>query len=246
MMKKLLSLLIAVLILSCMIISVWAAQPNVVDNSDLLTAEEEADLQEAINSFVDTYGLDLVILTCDSLGGKTATAYADDFYDYNGYGIGDDHSGILLLVSMEYRDWAVSTCGEAINQVSDSDIDSAMEEVLPYLSYGDYAGAFVTFVEEMDAAVLTTGENFVSSFLMALVVGVIVGGIAILVMRSGMNTARAQSGAASYSGNGLDLTNRQDIYLYSHVSRTAIPKNTSSSTHTSSSGRSHGGRSGKF
>ena len=27
--------------------------------------------------------------------------YADDYYDYNGYGLGDNKSGLLLLIDMD-------------------------------------------------------------------------------------------------------------------------------------------------
>ena len=42
-------------------------------------------------------------------GGKTAEAYADDYYDYNGYGYGENDDGLLLLVSMGEREWAITT-----------------------------------------------------------------------------------------------------------------------------------------
>ena len=51
--------------------------------------------------------MDLVVVTANTLGGKSPMEYADDYYDYNGYT--DD--GALLLVSMEDRDWWISTKG---------------------------------------------------------------------------------------------------------------------------------------
>ena len=30
-----------------------------------------------------------------------------DFFDYNGFGIGPDADGILLMISMEDRDWEI-------------------------------------------------------------------------------------------------------------------------------------------
>ena len=40
-------------------------------------------------------------MTAGSLNGKTATKYADDYFDYNGYGLGNEKDGILLLISMK-------------------------------------------------------------------------------------------------------------------------------------------------
>ena len=91
--------------------------PRVVDGADLLSGAEESDLTEKIDSIVQNYDMDVVILTVNTLGSKSASAYADDYYDYIGYGIGSDHSGLLLLIAMEERTWAVSTCGDAIRTV---------------------------------------------------------------------------------------------------------------------------------
>ena len=57
---------------------------------------------------------DVIVVTVASLDGKTAESYADDYFDFNGYGLGQDRDGILLLLSMEDRDWAISTHGFAL------------------------------------------------------------------------------------------------------------------------------------
>lgn len=84
-------------------VTVHAANPKVIDDADLLTNQETDLLESSAQSLADTYQMDVVILTVDSLGGKTSEAYADDYFDYNGYGIGDDFSGILLLVSIDRK-----------------------------------------------------------------------------------------------------------------------------------------------
>ena len=62
---------------------------------------------------------------------------------------------------------------------------------------------------------------------------------------SKMNTAVMQPGAANYMKPGsMNMDFSRDIFLYSTVSKREKPKE--SSTHTSSSGRTHGGRSGSF
>ena len=37
----------------------------------------------------------LAVVTVNSLEGKTAEAYADDYYDYNGYGYGENDDGLF-------------------------------------------------------------------------------------------------------------------------------------------------------
>lgn len=272
-------------------VTVHAANPKVIDDADLLTNQETDLLESSAQSLADTYQMDVVILTVDSLGGKTSEAYADDYFDYNGYGIGDDFSGILLLVSMEQRDWSISTCGEAIYAVTDYGIESLAEVFLPYLSNGRYYDAFRIYLQELETyfKAYRSGDpidGYIGSYdgpgtyqpgtqdeivyyeepfgfsdvmvrlLVALVIGAVIAGIVLLVMRGRMNTAKQQSGAKNYMVSGsYNLYRCQDFYLYSRTSRTRKQENNSSgghgggggsSVHHSSSGRSHGGGHGKF
>ena len=84
----------------------------------------------------------------------------------------------------------------------------------------------------------------------AFIIGVIVAGIVLLVLRSQMNTARAQHGADSYMLKDTYQVNVQrDIFLYSQLQKVRKSENSSgggSSVHAGSSGRSHGGGHGKF
>ena len=77
-------------------------------------------------------------------------AYADDYYDYNGYGAGADNDGILLLLSMEDRDWWISTTGYGIDAFTDYGIDVIGDEIVPDLSNGDYYSAFTEFIDLTD------------------------------------------------------------------------------------------------
>lgn len=64
-------------------------------------------------------------------------------------------------------------------------------------------------------------------------------------------TVRRKAAASDYVRPGsMNVAYANDVFLYSHVNRTAKPKDTDSSggsaTHTSSSGTTHGGGGGKF
>lgn len=244
-MKRLTSILMLVVVVFGLSICVSAKDALVVDDANLLSADEVSELQARCQKLSDKYELDVVIVTCNSMGGKTATAYADDYFDYNGYGVGPNHSGVLLLVSMQYRDWAVSTCGDGIDRVSNKTVDSIMKSVLPKLSSGAYAKAFDTYLDKLEHE-LDDSPNL----LISLVIGLVVAGISVGIMAYRMNTARAQSSASGYLDGGVQLQQNKDFFLYSHTSKSKIEResssSSSSSTHRSSSGRSHGGSSGKF
>lgn len=253
-MKKLLRLLLVSALILSLAVPVFAANtnaPRVVDNADLLSSDEEAALSREIQQMQSELCLDIVIVTTYGTGNKGVQAYADDYYDNNGYGYGADNSGILLLLDMDAREWYMSTCGEAIQIFTDNDLDNLGDGIVDYLSAGDYYEAFDHWIGELSWYVTyyREGNTVFSNLPLALVIGLIVAAITILVMRSSMNTAKLQKGAANYMKDGsFHLRQRSDVFLYSRVTRVPRPKNngSGSSTHRSSGGVSHGGRGGKF
>lgn len=108
-----------------------------------------------------------------------------------------------------------------------------------------------------------TGGYFSIAWLgMALIVGLFAAFIGMSVMKSGMKSVSMRKSAADYLRAGSFKPGRQqDLFLYHTVTMTARPKNNDnddghhggvgsggnfSSTHASSSGTTHGGRSGSF
>lgn len=149
-MKKLISILLVFLLLASLCVCAAADSsdtPLVVDNAGVLSSDEITILTEKAQSLQDTYDMDVVILVVTDLDGKSAQDYADDYYDYNGYGIGDDYSGMLLLIATESRDWWISTCGEAIYVLTDYGIESIFSDFAGYLSVNDYYHAFETYLD---------------------------------------------------------------------------------------------------
>lgn len=144
--KKLSALLLSIALLFSLALTVCAEAPAlVVDQIDLLTDEEELALTEKAAALQEDYGMDVVIVTNQSLGGKTPEAYADDYYDYNGYGA----DGVLFLLSMEFRDWYISTAGDGIYALTDYGLQKLGEKVVPYLGDGEYYEAFDTFLDAL-------------------------------------------------------------------------------------------------
>jgi len=227
--------------------------PLLVDDADLLTDNEERTLNSKLERISEEYQCEVAIITVNSLGSKTATEYADDFFDYNGYGYGSNDDGILLLVSMKSRDVAISTHGFAIRAFTDAKQDYMYDKFLPYLSNGNYNKAFSTFADLCDEilAEARAGTPFLSGkrLIVSLIIGVIIALIVTGIMKGQLKSVRYQPAASSYlRNNSFSLKVSRDLYLYSRISRQPKPKSSSSgsSTHTSSSGRTHGGSSRKF
>ena len=254
-------------------------QPRLVDNANLLNAAERVFLLQKLDEISQRQQLDVVVVTVDSLDGKSAMNYADDFFDYNGYGFGETHDGILLLVSMEERDWWISTTGYGITAFTDAGLEYISDCVVPKLSDGAYGKAFDIFAEKCDAFITQARsgapydvDNMPKEpfrlglcLFISVIVGLFAAGCVIWSLQRQLKTVHAQPGAENYFLlSAPQLTVNQETYLYSTMSSHPKPKPSEinrsggrsgssfgggfggSSTHRSFSGRSHGGRGGKF
>ena len=100
---------------------------KVIDDAELLTNEEETKLYKQVQKYIEKYNMDMVIVTINHNNKASSMEYADDFYDYNNYGIGDDKSGVLFLIDMQKRKMWISTTGSAIEIYNDVRIDKILE-----------------------------------------------------------------------------------------------------------------------
>ena len=239
--------------------------PRLVDRGELLTEEERESLLSKLNEVSEDLEFDIVVVTVPELGDKTATEYADDFFDYNGYGWGEDKDGVLLLLSMEHRNFAVSTHGYGRTVIPDEKLEDFGSAFLPDISEGNYYQGFLNFTDQCSAFYENagTGEKtepgipnkgyvigivLVLGFLMALVLT--------KKRRDQLTTVVPRGGAVNYLREGsLNLTEKSqhleweyETYTLKETERDSDSSDyfTSSGSHESDSGETHGGGSGEF
>lgn len=241
---RILSLLVCLVLIAALALPVFGASPLVMDVANLMTNTEAEALTAESLSIQNAYGLDVVILTVPNLMGKSAESFADDYYDNNRYG----DNGILFLVDMGSRQWHITTAGTAIELLSDEDLIKIEDQIIPYFFNGQFYEGFDRFFQILPKY-LENGSDSGINFMVSFLIGAAAAGIVILIMRSMMNTKGGQRDAGCYTvDNSYHLRSHQDLFLYSNISKRPKPKENSSgsSTHRSSSGRSHGGRGGSF
>ena len=254
-----------------------AAPQLLVDEADNLSPDEERVLNDMLIDVSDRYDADVVLLIVDSLNGADAQAYADDFYDYNGYA--DD--GVLFLLSVGDSEYAFSTLGRTAESLTDAALDMIENDVLTGLRSGkatqDYYDAYVAYIEGVDQylGIAESGTPFEydsaegealhgfaalkntlgGNVLFSAIAGFVTSFLYMGGQKRKLRSVRRQRGAATYvTGGGPVLTISNDQFVNRTVNRVPIPKREPSKSgsgrgttfHTSSSGRSHGGRSGKF
>ena len=227
--------------------------PSVADVPGVLSAGEYEKLSERLNSLRSTYDVDVAFIISDEMITEDAQAEADDIYDSYEYGVGENYDGILYFVCETTHEYAFSTCGRAIEIFNDDGLEYIDEAMLPYLKKGDYYQAGMVYADKCAElmGMAANGEPYKKKInILYVIAGIILIPLAVAFAfmtrkLSKMNTAVMQPGAANYMKPGsMNMDFSRDIFLYSTVSKREKPKE--SSTHTSSSGRTHGGRSGSF
>ena len=232
------------------------SQQRIVDNAGLLSSAQKMSLLEKINSVAETYGFDLVIVTEKNIGGASPRDYADDYFDYNGYGLGHDRDGCLFLQVTDTRDYWLSSSGRGIKMLASFAGDKLERDILKSLKADNYYEAYNSFISNWEKFLSLEAKgrsyNFFEHWNIALVIGAWIVALAaaliiIWIWKRGMNTAIEKKEAGAYIVNGsLSFTAKTDRFLYSTVTKTRRQTESGSGGHISSSGRSHGGRGGKY
>lgn len=247
-----------------------AAGDKVVDRAGLLSPEQEERLEKRLSEAAEKYSCDMAVVTTDSTGGLSTMTYADDFYENNGYGVGPDRDGLLLLISMEERDWWITTWGSAIDTFTDYGIGTIGDEIVGELGSGDYYEAFMEFAglaeEFLEQAQkgepydvyheYRTPFPFAAKLAIACGIGLVAALLTLLAFRAQLRSVSYGKGAQQYVRQGsFHLTRSNDLYLYRTVTRTKIERPApssghsgggGSSVHTTSGGSRAGGGGGKF
>jgi uncharacterized protein len=260
---KLIKLCLAVMIV--FFASPVFAQERVVDNANILSSQEKENLKAIISSISSMYDFDLVVVTENDIGGASPMAYADDFFDYKGYGLdnngnsmGQDRDGCLFLLVTGTRDYWFSTSGRGIKLYTSTALSKLKSDVVKLLKSGSYYNAFQAFLldsKEFLALNARGGRTYnffhrwnYASVLVAWILSLLIGFLVVQSWKKKMNTALPQTQAAAYVVPGsLAFDVKTETFLYSIVQQSARDDDDSrGGSHTGSSGRSHGGGGGHY
>lgn len=243
-------------------LSAWAAPTEYLfDHAGLFSESEKEKLSKKLDKIRDEKGLDAVIVTTNSTGGKTAMDYADDFLDEGGYGCGDENSAILFLLDMGGRELYISTQGAATEYFSDARIEVMLNHIYDKAADGNYYKAASVFTEDallyMNVApdLEPKKTQTVTRVLLMLFISCLVGTVAAAIagVVAGKGTRVRVHGGDYLVDASVRLVEERDILVNSITTSRKIETHTNnssggggSSTHVSSGGVTHGGGGRKF
>ena len=229
---------------------------RVIDEADILTDSEEKELDAKIATIEQSHKVRILIGTMKSTDGTPLGKIANNVVDQ----IPADNGTIVLLLSMKERDWYISTDNKMRTRITDGKgVDYLAGEFLPDLKEGKYAAAFTAFAattDEMLTYYEKEGEPYdpanafdLMALGIALACALILGGTIYYMLYEYESNVRSAAEADAYlNHDSFQLTQSEDNFLYTTVTRREKEKRESSSSNvsTSSSDSSHGGGGGKF
>ncbi len=225
--------------------------PLVVDEANIIPDDVESALVERCDKIAEDYKMEVAIVTVNDFGGLIAEAFADDFYDFNGYGYGENDDGMLVVYKPGEegeREIYITTHGNGSGVFFQGIREGIIADMKGYLIEEDYEKAFNMYLDRAEEQ-LKPGTPVIWLFVLA-AVGAVVGLLITGSMTAKNKSVIAQNQAKVYTRQGsMNVTGAQDVFAYSFVNTT--PKQTADngndgSTHTSSSGRTHSGSGAKF
>lgn len=265
----------SIVLLLCLFVGTpaWAfadnSLPYVTDVVGIISESEKVQLERFAEKVSAEYGCGVYIVVVDDYR-RYSNSYdcfsaAENIYLQYNLGLGSEKNGVLLLLSMQDRDFGLAAYGSAAHYAfTDYGKELLIEAFIPELGNNNWYGGLSTYLEtsasflesasqgnpvDVPEVELSFGEAFISAFGISAAIALIV----CLVFKAQMRSTGIRSDAAEYvDRSSFNLYAQQDIFLHRSVTRQVIPKSPppgsggghSGGTTIHSSGFS--GRSGKF
>lgn len=228
----------------------------IFDVSDLLSYEEWDELESRAAAISNSRHCGVYFALVDDYrdyGDGDVYEVTSQLYHNSQLGMGDGRDGIIVLLSMHERDYAMFVYGEYGEYAFDDFGQEQLEErFLEAFGDDDWYGGISDYLDACDEFLAKAEEGnpvrpaYGVWFLAMTGLSCLVAGAICFVLLRSMKTVHQKTQANAYlTEGGLNLTEQYDRYTHTTETRTRIEKNTSGDTH-SESGGGGSGRSGKF
>lgn len=231
----------------------------IFDNSDLLTFDEWEKLEARAADISQRHGCGVYVAFVDDF---TEYGYGNDvykttyqLYHANELGMGENRDGIIILLSMAERDYAMFVYGTyaetAFNSYGQEKLEKAFlgnfKEDDWYGGVSNYLSTCDEYLTRADAG-KPVRESPALLIAIAVVASCLLSGAICLFLKRSMKTVHQKVEANEYvAPGGLQLTEQYDRYTHTTETRRKINNDSDSGGGTSScSGGGGSGRSGKF
>ena len=240
---------------------------KVYDYAQVITTTEEQNLKLLVDNYINTHNMDMALVTVKYHQKNDTKTYAEDFYDYNDFGIGNTKNGIIFVIDFTfgYTDIYISTTGEAIRMYDDYRINRMLDNIANKKNDG-YFEMFKIFVNDATnyarMGVPSSNTNTIINdyddigykesipWGIIIIISLLIPTITIIILISKNKMIKKSIDATYYLQDGSIIINtRNDRFVTTHTTSVRINDSSTSSrgriggssVSRGSSGRSHGG-----
>ena len=261
--KTIRCLLLAFMLTLVFCVSVAAAEQTgaqlsyVTDSAELLSENENMRLEKMAESVSKKYGVGIYIVTVEDYRDfHSEGVYKATYTIYHQYtmGEGPNRDGIMLLLSMDDRDWAMfcygSRCEYAFNSYGQQKLEKVFLDDFKnndwYDGFEDYIKECSSYLEKAAAGKPVRASAWIPC-LIVVGLSLLVAGVIVTVIWEKMNSVSEKVTANAYISDTLQLTEKTDCFTHKTTSRRKIERSSSGGgSSRSESGGGGSGRSGKF
>lgn len=126
---------------------------KIYDYAELITEEQESEIQKQISNFIENNNLDLVIVTIDNNEEDSTIddlkEYAKKFYNTNGFGVGENEDGIIVLVDKMAKFNDIETFGKAKEIYDSQKIKSIHNSISTFIDEENYYQMIKVYITKL-------------------------------------------------------------------------------------------------
>ncbi len=244
----------------------------ILDEAELLNDTQLLRLESKARKISQRHGCNLYVLTVPTMNGAQRREFAKTYYNEHALGNGDFRNGVLFLIAMDTRDYVTITYGRNPQNTSeygpgvlaftDYGVEKLEEQVVPYLSDGDYYKAFDCYLdtcstyldlyaqgEAYDKGTRLPGEAIFGPAQIAIIIflPLLIAFIVCMIFKAQMKTAKQAVYAGDYvDADSFALTDSRDMFVRRDRTRRKIETQSSSGGSSTDSDGFGGSSGGKF
>lgn len=247
-MKRIISVLIALYLVVFLVGGMSAladTRPYVFDEADLLSDAEEANLTALAADITAEYPIDVYVVAVNDfreLGASNAYDAAKTYYESHSLGYGAGRDGMLLLLSMDDRDYALVAKGDyATTNLTDYGRQKLSEEFLDDFRRDDWYGGFEDYYKVTKDYLYEAKTNRPVDIYpkdppdpkkvrslgaaISLLLGYLAATFTCAGMKSKLRSVKAASSANRYLNAGsVNFSDRSEVFTHTTQVRTPIPR----------------------
>lgn len=120
------------------------------DSAGILGMDERSTLSEKMDTASKKYKFDIAVVIITSLDGRSDRNYAEEYYDANELGYGQNADGVLLLYAKEEHRMYICTSGSGTELLSRSYVDSILSTVQDSFSGKEYYSGIDQYIDMVE------------------------------------------------------------------------------------------------